>query len=78
MAEAVARLNQAAGVSAAPAPAPVPAQPVAAEPARNPDSVQQAPAGQPASLADRLMVNPVVNRTIGLFGGDVISVEDGR
>ena len=33
----------------------------------------------PASLADRLMVNPVVNRTIGLFGGDVISVEeDGR
>ncbi len=79
VAEAVARLNQAAGVSAAPAPAPVPAQPVAAEPARNPDSVQQAPAGQPASLADRLMVNPVVNRTIGLFGGDVISVEeDGR
>ncbi len=55
VAEAVARLNQAAGQALAPAPASTPSQ--------------------AQDVESRMMRDPVVNRTIGLFGGEIVSIE---
>lgn len=76
VAEAVARLNQAAGLSAAQASPAASVSAAVEPPAPKVGAVEPAASEKPASVADRLMGNPVVNRTIGLFGGDVISVEE--
>jgi len=70
--DAVARLTQAAGIAPSPAPSPT------ATPA--PSSAPAASAVVPSGVADsdvgaRLMQDPIVSRTLSLFGGEVLSTE---